>query len=52
MLVGSAFAAAAQPVTIVTFGDSGPTGSGVTAAEAYPAQLETALRAQDVRRRW
>ncbi|MDP1961982.1 MAG: GDSL-type esterase/lipase family protein [Reyranella sp.] len=48
MLAGAPLAAAAQPVTIVTFGDSGPAGSGVTTAEAYPAQLEAALRAQGI----
>jgi len=48
LLAGAPIAATAQPVTIVTFGDSGPAGSGVTTAEAYPAQLEAALRAQGI----
>ncbi len=47
-IAGSTLGAAAQPVTVVTFGDSGPAGSGVTTAEAYPAQLEAALRAQGI----
>lgn len=48
MLAGVPLVAAAQPVTVVTFGDSGPAGSGVTTAEAYPVQLEAALRAQGI----
>jgi acyl-CoA thioesterase-1 len=48
MLASAPLVAVAQPFTIVTFGDSGPAGSGVSAGEAYPAQLEAALRAQGV----
>jgi acyl-CoA thioesterase I len=41
-------AAEAQEVRIVTFGDSGPAGDGVSKSQAYPAMLETALRAKGV----
>jgi acyl-CoA thioesterase-1 len=41
-------AAQAQEIKIVTFGDSGPAGDGVTASEAYPAVLQATLRARGI----
>ena len=38
----------AQQVKIVTFGDSGPAGNGVSSSQAYPAVLEAALRAKGI----
>jgi lysophospholipase L1-like esterase len=46
--LGLSVASQAQGVQIVTFGDSGPAGNGVEQAEAYPAQLQAALRAQGI----
>ena len=40
--------AAAQSVRIVTFGDSGPAGSGVPSSQAYPALLQAALQAKGI----
>ncbi|HZR61992.1 MAG TPA: GDSL-type esterase/lipase family protein, partial [Xanthobacteraceae bacterium] len=50
LLAALAFAesAAAQSVKIVTFGDSGPAGSGVSSSQAYPAVLEAMLQAKGV----
>jgi acyl-CoA thioesterase I len=49
-LLAIAFAAPAlaQTVKIVTFGDSGPAGNGVTQSQGYPAQLQAMLRAKGV----
>jgi acyl-CoA thioesterase-1 len=40
--------AAARPVKVVVIGDNNIKGKGVAAGEAYPAQLERALRARGV----
>ena len=47
--IGAAAPAAAQPVTIVVFGDSGPAGSGgISAADSYPGVLQQLLRARGI----
>ena len=38
----------AQQVRIVTFGDSGPAGNGVSSSQAYPAVLQAVLQAKGV----
>jgi acyl-CoA thioesterase-1 len=40
--------ATAQSVKVVTFGDSGPAGSGVSSSEAYPALLQAMLQAKGI----
>lgn len=40
--------AAAQEVRIVTFGDSGPAGNGVSSSQAYPAVLQAVLRTKGI----
>lgn len=46
MVFTFASAAAADPVRIVAFGDSLTAGHGIPKAEAFPAQLQRALRAK------
>jgi acyl-CoA thioesterase-1 len=38
----------AQTVKVVTFGDSGPAGNGVSQSQGYPAQLQVMLRAKGI----
>ena len=44
LLLAGAAPAAADPVRIVAFGDSATAGELVPRAQAYPAQLQAALR--------
>ncbi len=48
IVLAGADRAAAQSVKIVTFGDSGPAGNGVSSSQAYPAVLEATLRAKGI----